>query len=107
MPANKKLVEIRRKIESLRAAEAMAPVNNQFPCFKFFLSLAFVPAVAPAGSSAALPVMVAGYWGLDFIPGFYHSVFSFNKEPTYMNEWRKMSKVLEMKLPQLQGLVNE
>ncbi|KAF2179723.1 hypothetical protein K469DRAFT_693839 [Zopfia rhizophila CBS 207.26] len=91
VPANDKLVEIRHKIEKLRALETLTAGST------------FLLPVVPV----AFPAIAVGSWAFGFGSGIYSAYLSSRKEPGYMAEWRKLSKTLEKKLPQLQGLLDE
>lgn len=114
VPANDKLVEIRHKIEKLRAFEVMFSDQERVGnCFFGGLKGFATGWTLTAGSAFLLPVIpvafpaiAVGSGAFGFGSGIYGTYLSSRKEPGYMAEWRKMSKTLEEKLPQLQGLLH-
>ncbi|KAF2175938.1 hypothetical protein K469DRAFT_683321 [Zopfia rhizophila CBS 207.26] len=115
VPANDKLVEIRHKIEKLRALEVMHSDEQMAQnCFFGGIKGFATGWTLTAGSTflllvvpVAFPAIAVGSCSFGFGSGIYSAYLSSRKEPGYMAEWRKLSKTLEKKLPQLQGLLDE
>jgi hypothetical protein len=108
IPAKEKLTDYRRLIEAWRALEVRLTRDNasskriDIGVRVFWASCLATTVVPPIGV-----LLAVGSWGVT-AANIIHSGYEATRgEPIYMTVWRRNSKLLEEKVPQLAGFLDE